>query len=123
LSDALSAQIDLATLGRSRIEGGAEPTGAFDVMDAPTETVEFNVPALTAPESANVTVAVSFAQPGDTFVVTGRPETSAWPVEAMLGMPRCETPGQVIVPVMAVGGNVAASTCELTVTILPVARA
>ena len=123
LSVVLSAQIDLATLGRSRIEGAAEPTGAFDVMDAPTETVEFNVPALTAPESANVTVAVSFAQPGDTFVVAGRPDVSAWPVEAMLGMPRCETPGQVIVPVMAVGGNVAASTCELTVTILPVARA
>lgn len=123
LSDVLSAQIDLATLGRSRTEGAGEPTGTFDVMDAPTITVEFNVPALTAPESANVTVAVPLAQPGDVFVVAGRPETSPWPVEAMLGMPRCDVVGQVIVPVIAAGGNVAASTCELTVTIMPVARA
>lgn len=120
LTDAVSAQIDLATLGKSRLAGGGEPTGSFDVMDAPTITVEVNIPAITAPESANVTAVVPLAQPGDTFSVSG---LAPWPVEAMLGMPRCDVSGQVIIPVMAVGGNVPSSTVDLRVTILPVASA
>lgn len=116
-----NVEIDLITLGDSRQGAAAPPTGNIFVLDSPTETVDFAVPAILAGGTAEVSVLVTNARPGDTFALAPRDDESQWPATCIVGQPRCEVSGTLIVPLIAGTGGVSASTCAMVVTTFPVA--
>jgi hypothetical protein len=123
VANATEASFDLLTLGRMRTFTGSVPFAAqFNVRDAPTVRTFLTLPALTAPDAADITIPFDLARPGDTFSASGVADVNPWPAAAILGQPRCETNDEVIVPIMTITTNVAALECGIVVTQFPVAR-
>lgn len=123
LTDPIEASFDLLTLARRRTAGGGLPFGlGLQVRDAPTVRQFLTLPVLTAPESAEITFPFDGARPGDTFTATGIDDVNPWPAAAILGMPKCTTDDEVLIPIFTLTVNVAADECGILVTQFPVAR-
>jgi hypothetical protein len=116
--DPAGVSMDLATLATSRARGAIPPSGTsqFQFSDAPTYTIDFNIPNMPTGGQALLTVEVPRSYVGDTFIVTGQAGDGAWPTGAFLGNPRCIANNQIVVPVLAAGSAVSSASCQLRVT-------
>lgn len=117
-NDPIGITIDMDTVSTSRSRGAA-PASGWELSDAPTFEAEFNIPAMPTGGAALVTVTVPQSFIGDTFVICGASDASAWPTGAFLGSPRMLANNAIIVPVLAAGTSVSSASCRLFVTRIP----
>ena len=85
--------------------GSSVPGRWFKYVPPPETTrVTFEVPGLSDPEFATVTLAVPGARPGDTFAISVNPISDGVP-PVLFGDARCEVNDEVILPMVAVSST------------------
>lgn len=117
-NDPIAISVDMGTATTSR-ERGAAPASGFELSDAATFDVEFNIPLIPTGGQALLTVPVPRSYIGDNFVICGAADASSWPTGAFLGSPRMLANNAIVVPVLAAGSAVSSASCRLFVTRIP----
>jgi hypothetical protein len=95
---------DLFSLNTLRGHGKVINNGVAIATDAPTTTHTISVPEFVGAGTANVSVAIAGAAPGDTFSVTN---LTALPDNVTIGVLSCVVAGTVKIQLLAVAASIA----------------
>ncbi len=114
-------RIDLFSLNRVRQAASTLVFGTEIIEDAPTVTISpFTFPVFAAPGVQNVPVAFPDSHQGDTFAAGTNGATGIVPADVVIGNPRCEVAGTVLIPIACPTTSAGGASCDLLVTRLTV---